>query len=453
MPKQRPYDFTHSISNPENWARQYIDFASEQTDAPWDFHELYALSLLGIASHGLEIIARPHPEGLQLNLFALIKGVSAIGRKSTCMEIAESVLEIAIGTGYGRVDEFSPEGLMESMARNDGRPVVLYMDEFSSLIEKMARQHMMGTKSILLKLYRKKKHRYDRTSKGTGKKKVEDVTEINEAHLNLVGNITPTIQEKLTISDIEDGFLGRFIIVDPDRKPEPMKFRQDDNITWRFELGEKLSSIAQACQRCKEWARENHKRTIMFDEDALDLHWEYQQRLESAVEQEKLSFPQFVIIQRLIDILLKTSALIALGETDPLTLAHGPLYVTKDHMLQGLDLVRKWQKWAINFVNNVGHDKHEAKINKILYDLEHAKDCTLDRSIIMQKNKLKKDEVDKMEATLIAREVIIAKVALGQANRKKIQWQLLNGQPKSPPPTVQGLEDATPKEQVSEGEK
>lgn len=442
------YEFEHTVTDKENFIYKYIEYGMSQTDAPYEFHELYAMSLLGIASHGITAPSPGSHMGMQLNCYALIHGTSAISRKSTCMTIAEQIMESAIGQGYGETNDFTPEGLLEALERNDGRPMVVYMDEFTLLLDKMVRQFMGGIKAILLKLYAKSSHKYTRTSKGTGKNKVVDEVEIKEAHLNIVGNVTTMIADRFTEIDLQDGFLGRFIIISPTGKPDSKPFRYTKNPVAEVDLIEHLSVIAHGCQECKEWARTNNRGTVDVDQLAIDIQGKYQRKIERLIEDGKITDMQYILIQRAPSYAMKAACWISLGEVDARQLAHGPLYVTEAHMKLGIILADKWKDYAMRFCENIGNTRMEKQMTKIIRDLGMSSTHSASKSSMMRKYRLAKDECDRIEATLIAREQIIPKQVVGEStnNRAKtrIEWFLSNGaRPMNSPAQGARLEDTT----------
>ena len=143
---------------------------------------------------------------------------------------------------------------------------------------------------------------------------------------------------------------------------------------------------------------------------------------------------------------MKAACWISLGEVDPRQLSHGPLYVTESHMKLAIILADKWKDYAIRFCENIGNTHMEKQMTKIIRDLGMASNHSASKSSMMRKYRLSKDECDRIEATLIAREQIIPKQVVGQSasNRAKtrIEWYLSNGaKPMNPPTPASNLED------------
>ena len=443
-----PYNFKETITNRHSFIYRYIQYCINQTDAPAEFHEFYAFSLLGIASYGIFAPKPGSKMGMQLNIYGIMLGSSAIARKSTSMDIAKTLLEDAMKYKFGESDDFTPEGLLEALERHDGRPMVVYMDEFTLLLDKMIRQFMGGIKPILLKLYANRSHTYTRTSKGTGAKKKVDEVHVKHAHLNLVGNVTPVVTERFREADLLDGFLGRFLLVAPKGKPPPMKFRATKNMHEHIDLVEHLAAVFQACQNCAAWADENHKETIEVSDDAVEMHYEFQQEIENKAESGKFSESEFTVIQRMPEHAMKFACLIALSEVDLVSLSHGPLFVTVDHMEKAITIMKKYIEYSIDFCDGMGQGYIESRITVVMNHLRKSPSNACSKRALMKKFKILKHDMDKIEATVVARGDVLPRHAIKDGmdrDKTHIEWYLVNGRPpeKDQPPVTPGMEDTT----------
>jgi hypothetical protein len=445
---KKRYKFSHSVTNKDNFLPKYIRYGATRTDAAHDLHEFHGLFLLSAASNGLEIHLPQHPDGLQNNLYGMIHATSFLGRKSTAMKIARDIQERAI-PGVALSEDYSPGGLQEEVASNEGRPSIIWADEFSGTIEKMTtQQYMSGLKAFLLTLYSGKKYSMRRTSKGTGKNKTADRVIIEKGHLCIAGNVTPTIAEKFSGSDIEDGFLGRFIFISPKHQPERMAVKDMavDNRR-RNKIVMHLSKIYQGCQNAREWSRKTGLPNVEFDEDALEVLDKFQIKLETMSD---VTYLQHVMIQRLADQSFRVAVLIALGEVPVEMLTKGPLFVTKSHAKQALSIIEKWATWGLRFATNIGIDKTENKIIKIIRDLELAPKKTLPRSTIVMNNHLRKSFADELQMTLLDRGRIVLLEEKTNAKRKKLLWRLVALPTEKDPPTQAGGQTSEPGDEADE---
>lgn len=377
--------------------------------------------LLAGASSGLRLDLNIYPGGINLNTYFIIHGTSFVDRKSTAMNIAKEVQARAM-PGVRLSENFSPGGLETQLAEKDGMPSLLYVDEFSSLIERMiSQQWMVGVKGLMLTLFKEREW----TFKKTDKKGKADELVIKDGHLCISGNVTPAITDHFTQRDIEDGFLGRFIIISPKGKPKRLKAFGDVDMKAMNSLVMQLSQLYQACQGCRDWRRSEESKkgkgkspNIKIESKALDVLDKFQDELESSTH---IPYHHFVMVQRLTDAAYRTSCLIALGEVDPNSLYSGPLRVSASHARQAVKLARKWFEMAIRFVGGVGVTKTEQKIAKALADLKASPKGVLPRAKVMMNNHLTKTFCDEIEMTLLERKQII----LFMDGKTKC-WKLIN---------------------------
>ena len=437
-----PYKFDEIVTNPKNYIKRYTDLHRQRTDAPVEYHEAFALSQLGIASHGL-LYVLDNEYGQALNSYFLMLGMSAAFRKSTCMRMAKKMLEDALNHGFGVSDDFTPEGLLDVMQRNDGRPMVVYQDEFTQLLDRLIKQSMSGLKPLILKFLNGRYHVYTRTSKGTVKKKEVDEVVIKNGHLNIVGNITPSISGRLNEFDIEDGFMGRFLIVGPPEKQPAAESKPPtkQQIIARQALMLQLSEIYQGCQNCREYAAQNPGQpTILIEPTARQKLWEFQQKIEAM--HTKLTPMQFIMIQRIPEYSIKLSCKVSLGEFDPRALSNGPLIVNPDNVDTGIALAKKYMGYGLKFAKGIGTDPFDQR-NRRIIDNMASKGGTMVKSKIAQSMRIKHSDMEQIEATLIMQEIIKAvPVRSERGGRPIVHWTLLNGN-KAEAPEPPSLEDKT----------
>lgn len=425
----KKYKYEEIITNQKNFIKRYVDFASTQTDAPHVFHEGYAISMLGIASHGLLLSSANNPRGQALNSYFLMHGSSAISRKSTCQRIAMDLLILGLQHGFGQSDDFTPEGLMDALKRNDGRPMVVYMDEFTTMLDRLMKQSMSGLKPLILKFLNSRFHVYTRVSKGPSKKKEVDEIVIENGHLSIVGNITPSITQRITEFDVDDGFLGRFLIVAPEGKPEPMQatVMNKKQAVMKQELVMQLSAIAQGCQLCREYAVANPGApTIIIEPSAQNELWEFQKKVERL--ERKLTPTQFILIQRIPEYSIKLSCQVSLGQFDPQALANGPLIVDKDDAQNGIKLANRYMNFAKALATDIGSSKEDAKVIRIINYIENSSEQKLPKRTICRNLNITAKEAREIEATLILREQISVDLVKSDNSKKFTEyWCLSNG--------------------------
>lgn len=373
MPKIKKWE--HSVKDKENFIYRYIDYCREITDASCDYHEAFALFLLSGSSDGLFTELSSHPFGFRLNLYMLIHGISAISRKSTSMEIAKNLQEEAM-EGVDIDTDFSPEGLLSILEAQDGKPSMLFSDEFTGILESMYnKKYMSGLKAILLAFYNKQRYSRSLASKINGNTKIDRRVAIKKGYFCLSGNVTPTICERLTTQDIEDGFLGRFAIISPTTK-EPWKAENDKpDLGKKAVLIQSLNDIYIGVQRCREWSRKNGDiSNIRFEDEATAAINKYSKKIDTT---KGLPYHVHVIIQRMPNIMRKIASLIALGRVDPKRMAKNPLFVTKQDAIEARKIVNKWQGWSETFARGIGVDIFERDIIKVIRKINTSEETEL----------------------------------------------------------------------------
>lgn len=443
------YNYKEIVSNPDNFIKKHTDYGRSVTDAPYEFHEAYAISMLGIASHGLLYYSANNPRGQALNTYFLMHGGSAIARKSTCMRMSMAILDDALKGAFGQSNDFTPEGLMDVLQRKDGLPMVVYMDEFTTMLDRLMKQSMSGLKPLILKFLNDRYHVYTRTSKGALKKKEADEVIIKNGHLNIAGNITPTITQRIMDTDAEDGFLGRFLIIAPRGKPDPMRNAAPTKkqLQDRMDVIMHLSEVAQACQNCMKHAASVNGPTILIDRDADDLFWKFQQEIEAKEGKKILTPTQFIVIQRIPDYSIKLACLISLGEYELTNLTSGPLIVTKKDAELGIKLARKYMKFAIDFAKDIGSTQLDHTNRRIVDYIAAQPDCIISKRVICRNMNIDSRAAKDIESTLILQGKIEAiPIKVGGSPKATIHWSLLNGtKPAAPSPSpmedTKGLSD------------
>lgn len=107
---------------PSGFARAYVEYASQRTDANCAYHLGAALSILS-QTVPLEYCV-PYASPLWGNMFTLIVGGSSKSRKTAAINIGQRVLREALPESVGEVPG-SQEGLYESL-RAQNRQLIVY---------------------------------------------------------------------------------------------------------------------------------------------------------------------------------------------------------------------------------------------------------------------------------------------------------------------------------------
>ena len=193
----------------------YIDWGMLETDASPDFH-LGAVLL--ILSHLLceRVVIPIKSQELKLNLWVMLLADTTMNRKSTTMGLAMDLLQ--------ELDEFAViandatwEGLFKSLGeRGPNRASVFERDDFQGLLQQISRrEYYSGLPAFMTKMYDGKTQSRKLSQ---GKVLVKDPLLL----LFVAGGRTP-ILEGLTLDQITDGFLPRFLFVSSEYDPKRIR--------------------------------------------------------------------------------------------------------------------------------------------------------------------------------------------------------------------------------------
>jgi len=412
-----PYKFEPAVDDPNNWINHYIEHAKKCTDAPWDYHEAHAIFLLSLASQGLKLTLQSMPGGMRGNLYLIFYGVSSKMRKSTAMSIARDVLERAFG-GCRLPENFTPGGLEEAIAERAAQPQGLDVDEFHGVLDKMHHQtYMAGTRSFLLTLYAEEDWDYIRRARG----KQKDNVSIRESHLCIAGNVTPAISNRLKDVDIEDGFMARFGVIMPTTKPPRRRLidlhKNDDGERTQVAAG--LREIRCRCDKLN-----GVKGNATISMDGLRLLDAYQEELEN--KQPDHQDTTAIMLERIADMAIKLSMLIALGRDDGF--AKRCLKITEPDVRCALAMARKWSQWSIKFARSLHSSDTDRQIDMIIRWLRD-KGGEMTRTMVSQRSSLGKRILDDIQSTMIDRGTIKIKEAkVGNSHKPTMFW-VLNEEP------------------------
>ena len=412
------YKWSSSIPDARSFVNNYVDYASLLTDASHDYHEAMALFLLSIASQGLKIELPNMPQGLRGNLFLVLYGVSSHSRKSTSMDIAKNILNLAI-PGTILPANFTPGGLEEEVARRNHQPASMFADEFSRVLDQMHNQsYMSGLRQFLLTMYSNEDWEYVKTSKG--RSKTRDAVEIEGSHLCLAGNVTPTISKYLQPRDIEDGFMARFGIIYPETKPPRKKI--GELIMSQRQKNYLVSHLNKIRAMCKNI---NHEKdadpgyeAVIVEPDALDTLDGFQEEIENSKESDI----GMIMMERAGIIAFKLALLVALSRVDPTKEMH----VTIEHSdaMAAMEIAKKWSKWGVKFAGSLYESDVDKHIRRALAWLVEY-DGKMARWMIAKRMRLTKRNLDEVQMTMIDRGLIsLVEERVADSNKPTLMWVL-----------------------------
>lgn len=220
------------IIPPSGFLQAYVDYYSEQTDAPRLYH--LVLGYVTVAAIlGDRCYFRLAGDKLFPNIWAVVIGPSGIARKSTSLNKSRGSVS-AIDPKAIFPPDFTTEALLDLLAANPQG--VFYHSEFRSLYGMLSKDYMSGAKALLTELYDSPSE-YRRETKGKS----------IQIHQPVISMASATTTQWLTSRNAEDdfggGFLARFLFVPVFRRERSMPLPPDPNPRLFHDLQEHLLQI------------------------------------------------------------------------------------------------------------------------------------------------------------------------------------------------------------------
>ncbi len=213
-----------------NFLEIYKAYCEEITDAPPNFHDFVAIVVGGIAL-GNQCFIPFGDTRIFPNIWLLLLGDSSYSRKTTSINIGRRLLsEVCPEKIYP--NEFSQEriqSLLETMPSG-----AFFFSEFITLMGLLNRDYMSGTKGFLADIY-DSPFTYKRETQGRSIK-------ICNPAISIISATTQSwFMERLKESDIQGGFLPRFIIIMPEKKTRTIAIPPEGDKAKRHELVKALN--------------------------------------------------------------------------------------------------------------------------------------------------------------------------------------------------------------------
>lgn len=198
----------------ETWVDRYTRWASEQTDAPSQYHEVNAITTLSTVMAPY-LLFRTSFGAFKANIWSMILAGTTVTRKSTTMNMALAMLH-EVHPDFLMATEGSPEGLLSELSHRDGQIALFHRDEIAEWIDAVIKKdYLGGMVGLFCKIY-----------DGGIEKRVLRKEAINVMDPNMVimsGGIKSKMEEIVTMDHIRSGFLPRFIMVTGNTKLEDLR--------------------------------------------------------------------------------------------------------------------------------------------------------------------------------------------------------------------------------------
>lgn len=389
-PRMTEYNFTPAFP-PDHFVSKYIEYVNNQTDAPMEYAEAGALSLLSASAYRSKASLAPYPGGLANNLYVCLVGETTRSRKSTVQRITTDILKSFMPPSV-LPNRATTEALIKALANRNGVPSVWCPDEFGvTLAEIYNRDFMKGLEEMLLTVYSGDDYVYER---------VMDSVRITSPHLSVLGAATPESISRAGTTALDSGLLPRFAIVYPAVLPEPRTVGVANTIDLRSKKQYFTSKLNQILAYC------NNNTEVTFSNESLVL-------LNTA-EQDLIG----VGTARLPTMLYKVASLAALSSSPSRNVVSG------DDAISAIAVVQRWAEGVSNLMPEMykhGTDQQfDQQVEYVYGLLDKASDHSVLRVDLANMINVKKQRLDELESTLVDRGKI--RVETGQGGKR---WHLL----------------------------
>jgi hypothetical protein len=386
-------------SNYTTFVEEYIEWAKTIGDAAPQYHQAGGFVLLSALLAGR--VRLPTSFGSVLpNLWFMILADTTLTRKSTAMDLAMDLL-VEVDPDAVLATDGSIEGLSSALSTRPGQPSVFLRDEFSGLLEMMAKKdYYAGMAETFTKLY-----------DGKYQKKIlrREAIEIKEPVLILfAGGIRDRVLSLLTYEHVASGFMPRFIFITAESDPNRVK-----------PLGPPTETSTGRREHLLEEIRRLHRHYVTitqleingrhistqkkWDAKLTPAAWDWYNKAEHTMVQAALRSPNPELMTPTFDRLcksgLKAAVLLAASARQ-----EQEVVVDVPDIVKAFWYVEQWRAYTLEVMNNVGRSASENLMTRIMKRLRARE--TMLRSDLMNDFHLSARDADTVFSTLEQRGLI-----------------------------------------------
>lgn len=356
-----------------NFVDEWIQWASEKTDAPAEYHRAAAITLMS-AVYSEYGHAMPQFGKLKLNVWMMILGRSTKDRKSTARGYMKRAFRALKDDthNYDLGDDVTPSGISLALHDRAHKATVFDRDEVQGLFKELLGQsYMAGGVEVLTKLY-------DGWSGGrvraTGDKKVLESVPVS--FIMFMMGILEEATDVLTVTNYKSGFLTRFIYV-IGRRPEgyeapPVGQSEEDDEEEDTVFNGLMNHLIVNRAYWDIKGGEGKTFGLRADDDAWDRLLAFQKDATRAAEESKYSDIIGTTTERMGWTVLKVAAILAMDDRSS--------RIKLPHMLQAIAYAGEWFDNAVEVASMVSESEWLRQVNKV-------------EQFIAQKGKVSKDTV------------------------------------------------------------
>ena len=387
---------------PDTFVERYITWASGLGDAAPQYHQAGAFVCLSSILAGS--IRLPTSYGTIVpNIWFMILADTTLTRKTTAMDIAMELIE-EVDDDIVMATDGSIEGLLTALSSRPGRPSVFLRDEFSGLLEQMAKKdYMAGMAELLAKLY-----------DGKMQKRIlrKETIEVRDPRLIMfTGGIKTKIMSLLTFEHVNSGFMPRFVFITAESdlsRLRPIGPPTTQTTGNRGAILAELADIEKRYNRTQiltvEKLKAKIERKMVFDATLTEDAWVRYNKLENALLEIGLNSDKRDVLtpigDRLAKSILKAALLMAASEQ-----TGEDIVITELDILRAAKYGEQWRMHAQEVVDNVGKGSAERAIDTIHAAIQRSL-TGVSRSRLMQNYHLSARDATQLFDTLEQRGLV-----------------------------------------------
>jgi len=283
---------------------EYMSTCESISDAYPEYNFACGLSLLSIAV-GKNAVVNVIPKRENLNIYQMLLGRSTTSRKTTSLNNARITLQLGDLEYFILPDDFTPEAIISELSE---KPHSIFLrDEMGGFLAGFSKNYQVGLDKFLCIIY-------DCPPNYRRKLRKENI-EIPDPYFCILSATTPqTLSENVTMSNLRDGWLARFIFIFPERKKPRKKLREITEVDdkKRMEMGKWLKKIHVVLREVGKDAKIEFRLSDTMREEYDKWCAEYESYLDKHDDAELLS-PFLGRMQRTV---LKIAAIFEIGNPD-----------------------------------------------------------------------------------------------------------------------------------------
>lgn len=335
----------------DHFISTYVKYQNSLSDAYEDFHIVNAMWILSAVVRG-RVILKLKQEYIQPNIWVFIVAKSTTSRKSTAVNKARNLFEVATETTLFN-DDYSIEGYLDTLSIH---PILNNVrDEASGLLAKFHKKYNDGIFVLECAMY--DCQNYKKTLTGGKDKKPREVEVKNPYVTKLYATTPDAFANNMEMGDITSGYGIRFLYVYPKYKKvtQPLSMETpEDAKAWAATL-QKIKEMYNSFGRIDR----SQPLEFGFNDDALEYYTKVCEEQNNYCDDENNEILNSVVGRAQVHI-IKIAMLLEIGKSTP------NLTITIESMTEAARMVNEYFiPSAMELIEQLQEDIKFNKIEKI----------------------------------------------------------------------------------------